>query len=1073
MWPGAAMNTGFELDSGYHEEWYGNFYSYAAKFHNGEWIGGDMNGATNIDGQWGKAHRFKPAANGSMHDPDDKLAAKDPRITPFDDAKCIVNTGWGWTVVDKDGYVYHNQFAIQGSLASHYNHRAEGTSGSPMTAPAGQFAPHDLQGGDPIAYVPPGDHLRPMVKKSAVDGTMQYVKITAPTCQEVENRIAAYYSSGDGVYLDDDGYAYVSGILLDREYETQLRLKDLYPDDVRHVAVDNAVGDAHARSARVDLPRGEYDELFSHHALYEDTPYRTEYERAVSPYTGNVEYTQSTPWRNGGWVSPLDDVTSVPAAYETAHFEDVDVTQAEEGKTLSVPVFHALAGPNYALPLKLTRDGSGTPSPVLASQIASVVPIRGRDWVSEEDRSQYNAKTILFFLKDGSAKAWFLQKTLDLQSVSLNGDRAAVPVPANAPQIAYEWREKTQYMPTNYVRHTKFEMHCSALPASICELPTPCDSAICDRPSVPPTTPPPAFSRATVNHLVLNVTGAKALTIRAADFPKLRKLVLVGAEHTLASLTLDKVLLASLDMDISPRLSLHASSAGTGVSRVYVGGNGTVPLEWLNSLDNAPDAGGLHAHATEVSALLPKGTPLSKGALRDVELGDAVTVQGGGLHNLSLPQLWRLKVGSALADASDLRQLLDACPKLVRLVLPSTPLSMLTSLHSLGAVGAHLSGSLSRLSTDGTFPSRIVEAAPAPDLDAALAHLSSAQAHVRYLRVTDPAARGDAASLAAHAPHLKSVDLAGLPGVTGTLPSLPKLETLYLSDSLVTVLLSELGRHGRIMTVHVANNPRAIGVLHDLRSASKLHVLNARNATRVAGSLADLFSDVGPAPAGCGVEALCPTAPASCGALCAHAHQLRFLDVSLTRVTGPLSSLSHEAHLAYFAAEGAEGVTGSTSDLSHLDKLTYLHVGTFVTPSVDADISSTGGWVGQYGYGTTCASYRATDISYGFPDPCGQTVAQLSASWLNFGGSFTPPAGFTASSKFEDFCMATCGKTAEEQSLLPGVVAPSSMDNACGSITVVPALPAGSARRLATSSSSDADRAEFEKAHAEIPHHRK
>lgn len=1045
LWPGAAMNTGFYLDNGYHEEWYGNFYSYAAKFHNGEWIGGDMNGATNIDGQWGKAHRFKPAADGSMHDPDDKLAPKDPRITPFDDAKCIVNTGWGWTIVDNDGYVYHNHFSVQGSLASYYNHRFD-TSRSPMVSPGGRAITTTLQGGDAISYLPPGDHLRPMVKKSAVDGTMKYVKITGATCQDIENRIAAFYASAHGVYVDDDGYAYVSGLLQDREYAIQNQLKQMYPADIRDVEIDTAAGDAHFRGARVDLPREEYAELYAHDKLYVDDSVGFETGLPISPYTGLPEYNYlDNTVRNHGSVQVLSDVSSVPAAFELANFQDIDITKRAIGKSRGLSTFHGLAGPNYALPVKLMRNGQGAHQ--LVTNVSSVYPIESGRLIfdNEDDKQKYASPSIMFTMNDGSKKAWFFAKTLNLHPISLNGDVTATSVPENAPSIPYEWRNGVQYMSTNYIQHVEASLNWTSLSNTIATPMPPCSVALCGY-DVTPTDPPADFSQQTVNSLTLHVKGAAALTLRAADFPKLKKVVLVDAEHTLKDLTLDGLLLASIEFTTSSHLTLHPSPEGTGVGRVYVHGTGTVPVSWLNSLDN----GGASTHVTEVSALLPAGTPLAKGALREIELAEGITLGAGGdnLHDLTLPQLWRLKMMGPLPDAINLQQMFTGCPKLNRLVLPGADVAQVQGMQALGPIGADFADTVTRFSRDEGFPNRVVEVAAEADLEHAMHHLVGSGANVRYLRYSKADGGGDASSLAL-LPGVKSIDISGVAGISGTLPasSLSHLETLYASDSTVAVSLAELGAHGMIRTLHLENNEHATGSLAALSSCRNLYVLNLQGAAAITGTLDDISGF------GCGVHALCPPK-----------HTLRFVDLVGTHVTGPLHALSKHADLSYLNVEGLTGVTGHTSDLADISKLTYLNVAQTAQLPVDADISATGTWVDQFGYGSTCASYRATEQSYTGTDVCGLTVAELAESWTEY-GTFTPPTGFTAESKFQDFCPLTC-ETAT-RTPLPGVTV-GEMHNACGTVSVVPSSSEGGARRLSASPRDDDD---LRKAYYDVPHH--
>ena len=946
----SAFGDGYAVDSGFSKEWYGPFYEYPHQWmHNGK-----VYGSSGIAGQFVPLYRYKPAADGSMHDPNVRIESSHPSVSVFDDAHTILDGAWGTSYISRDGYVYPRIFSMNGNMASHYTHRFDPSRGPLVIAPR-----VDAFSETGIGYVPPGDYLRPMVKKSAVDGTLKYVKLTG-TPTQIKDNVHYQYGRGNFIFFDDDGYLYITGLGTGwQNDELKHLVETAYPNEFTSVIADDGVPDSESFAARVDFPPSIYDTVRS--------------DPLYSLYSlGNDDTRLAT-------VTEADS-SSIPIAVDLGEYVVSEVYKTH----------HKWIGPNYALPVKVKIEGQG-----------DYVHIQKKDyWLLSDVKNScagcdQPGQGVMLYKKDGTAWNWQWTESLNLHQVSVNGQGPQTPLIPRKAKPSINTRHVITALINGNVASTKVTCR---------DFPTPCavDHSVPFTPSAPvpfedfckrdgnnhtpcvytvynneeradrsmscygalhedpfrsytvlreqqicenrdredqkvsytnhnlnssnydtATYPEgsvmsfayacqktcakynnPYITFRNVTTMTLDMTGATSFTVKGSHVPILRKLVLENTQH-LTSLTLDGVKLTSLTVPMTASLTISTNSA-SAVSHLKLTGTGSVSVSVLNHLDGANGAF-FNQHVQG----LPSNHPLVKGAVRLLDFGDDISISGN-LGDLAMPQLWKLRARGV--TQLNLPKMLQGCPKLTHLDVDVSPATL--DFSSIGPIGALFKESGSFINNDNVYPNRQLTLAPlGGDLD--LVRTSLSGAHVRYLRIDD-AASGNVGALSQFGAHLHSLRIKG--SISGHLnaASFTNLETLSLhsTGSLTLDMEESFGSQAcstlkTLEFIQGSDSSSWTGSLSSLH-CYKLSVLHLSHA-QVSGSLTSL--DVS---------------------------NMNSLILSHTSVTGSLSHLSSAAHL-YHLDVSDTAIAGATSNLSGLANLNYLGKNSHI--STDSEMTNACGTI--------------------------------------------------------------------------------------------------------------------------------
>ena len=952
----SAYGDGTTIDSGFSPEWYGPFYDYPHKwFHNEQEYG-----STAVVPRFKPIYRLKPAADGSMHNPTLRVESSDPSVSPFNDAHTFIDGSWGDNIVDVDGYIYPRDFSFNGNFAHYYSHRFD-SSRSPMVSGGGGDA---VVGGTQVGYVPPGDYLRPMVKKSP-SGEMAYIKVTG-TPQTIKDRTFFSYNNNNFMILDDDGYVYMTGVGTSYASERLKELKQMYPDDFVDALVDNGVVDSETFAHRVDFAEDIYD------AIMQDKYY-------------NGDATMNSMKRHGS-VSTIVASDGLPIAAELNMY-------AENGVATGLSVHHRIVGPNYALPVKVRINGEGERVYMNANDYSLVHEAKNICKPSDIDCDEVS-KGAVFYKKDGTIWHWDFYAGFDLFQMSVNG-QGATRSSSNPPT------QENPVKPTHVVTTmsggviANVGVSCRDFP-SMCTV----DATVPFTPSTPvplsdfcsknadgktpckydPYNPEekPDYSATCYGYLYERKASEDATEFipyrkqrhrqactsnredqmvdytnqnvnssnyDTAAFPQDTKLSfadackLTCAEYNTPLITFADARTMTLDMTGATSFTVKGSDVPKLRSLTLVNTehltsltldgvklrNLVVPMTENLALSAQGDSALAYLKLTGTGSVsvsflnaldgkdgvltssdiptLPVGTPLLKGAMRYIDLADTVSVSGD-MSGLQLLQLYKFRARGI--STLDLDTLMQGCPKLVDLDVDTAP-TQVTGLTGLGSFGAHFGRSYTFLSNGNSYPNRQIKLGALSDLSS-ITNLLSGK-YVTHLRA-DAVTAGSGAHLARLAPTVRSIRLTGAIAGNVDLSRFTHLETLSISSTgALTLNLDQSFGHQscaslKTLQLLATTSSGWTGSLTSL-GCYKLNVLQISGPSLITGTFHDIDLS-----------------------------EARSLAVAGAGVTGSLKSLS-SAHKLHHLDLTSNGVTGDSSSLSHLSDLNQLTLNDKVTKTTD------------------------------------------------------------------------------------------------------------------------------------------
>jgi len=942
----SAYADGKKVDGGFGLEWYGPFYDYPHKwFHNGKEYGSSA-----VVPRFRNIYRFKPTEDGKMHDPLVRVDSNHSRVSVFNDAFTFIDGAWGNTIVDVDGYVYPRDFSFNGGLAQYYSHRFE-KSRNPMVSGGGG---DKVIGETFVGYVPPGDYLRPMVKKTP-SGTKSYIKVTG-TLQSVKDRAYFSYNTNNYMLLDDDGYVYMTGMGSGYSNERLMELKKMYPDDFVDVIVDNGVVDSETFADRNDFAEDIHDVIMSN-----------------DYYNGDLKQNAK---KRHGTVTSIVPSNGVPTAAKLMMYED--------DKVLSL--HHRIIGPNYALPVKVRINGEGDRVYLNANEYSVVHESKNICDGGNSDCRKV-MRGAVFHKKDGTVWHWDFLEGFDIFQMSVNGQ--TVPRSSSNPPTPENPIKPSHVVTTMYegvianvgVSCRDFSSAC-AVDSSVPFTPsvptplydfcsknsdgkTPCKygtydmeekgdrSMTCygflyeqlrnrDNGGFKPFTEEakanacssdredqlvdytnqnlvesaydtstfpkdkvlrfadackltcakyntPLITLENARTMVLDMKGATSFTLKGSEVPKLRKLTLVNTEK-LTKLILDGVMLRTLEIPMTENLAL-SNQGKSAIAYLKLSGKGSVSVNFINALD------GLDGRTTDSdTSSLPVGTPLLKGAMRYIDLGDTITVSGD-ISTMKLLQLYKFRARSI--STLNLATLIQGCPKLVDLDVDISP-TKVSELSTLGSFSAHFKQSYTFISNGNTYPNRQIKLGPLSDLSTITNVLSGKS--VTYLRVDDITA-GNGGNLASLKPTVRSIRLSGAISGNVDISRFTNLETLSISStSSLTLDLDQSFGHkscASLKTIQLLGTT-SNGWTGSLTSLNcyNLNVLQIKGPSLVTGTFKNIKLGE--------LRSLAVASVAVTGTLddLAAAHNLHHLDVTGNVVSGETSSLRHLSNLNHLTLNG-------------------------------------------------------------------------------------------------------------------------------------------------------------------------